>query len=162
MALVCTFLLVNGVALFASDRLGIYAIVERVVFEPSESAPQRIQIWGAFVVPVPMSSGQYKPAERGYLYFKVAPGKEEITRKEWADLKAVAGTGQGIGFAQYWVANPNDPSGNPHHALDIRVHKAGDSVVPDYYPLGIGIMKMGNQGNQLGILTQLKKALNPR
>src|SRR6266550_6236515 len=68
------------------------------------------------------------PAERGYLYFKIAPGKEEITRKEWADLKAVAGTGQGIGFAQYWVPNANDPSGNPHNALEVHVHKSGDSV----------------------------------
>src|SRR5882672_3350245 len=127
-ALVCGFLLLTGVDSRASDRLGIYAIVERVVFEPIESDPQRIQIWGAFVVPLSMSSFQYKPAARGFLYFKIAPGKEEIMRKEWADLKAVAGTGQGIGFAQYWVPNPNDPSGNPHHALEVRVHKAGDSV----------------------------------
>ena len=61
-ALVCGLLLLKRVDLCASDRLGIYAIVEKVVFEPSESAPQRIQIWGAFVVPVPMSSFQYKPA----------------------------------------------------------------------------------------------------
>ena len=162
MPLLCALLLLKGGDLRASDQLGIYAIVEKVVFEPSESAPQRIQIWGAFVVPVPMSSFQYKPAERGYLYFKIAPGKEEITRKEWADLKAVAGTGQGIAFAQYWVPNPNDPSGNPLHALEVRVHKAGDSVVPDVYPLGIGVVKMGNQDNQLRIVNQLKEALNPR
>ena len=161
-ALVCAFLLLKGVDLCASDRLGIYAIVEKVVFEPSESAPQRIQIWGAFVVPVPMSSFQYTPAERGYLYFTIAPGREEITRKEWADLKAVAGTGQAVAFAQYWTPNPNDPSGNPHHALEVRVHKAGDSVVPDVYPSGIGVVKMGNQDNQLRIVNQLKEALNPR
>jgi hypothetical protein len=162
MALICAFLLLNGAALRASDWVGIYAILERVVFEPNESAPERIKIWGAFVVPVPMSSNQYKAAARGYLYFKVAPGKEEITRKEWADLKSVAGTGQGIGFAQYWVSNSNDPAGNPHRALDVRVHKASESAVPDVYPLGIGIVKMSNQGNQLGILTQLKKVLNPQ
>jgi len=34
--------------LFASGRIGFYGIVEKVVFEPNETAPERIQIWGAF------------------------------------------------------------------------------------------------------------------
>ena len=36
--------------LFASGPVGIYGIVERVVFEPSEQAPERIQVWGAFAI----------------------------------------------------------------------------------------------------------------
>ena len=32
----------------ASDPVGIYAVVKKVVFEPNETAPERIQIWGAF------------------------------------------------------------------------------------------------------------------
>jgi hypothetical protein len=34
--------------LTASGPVGIYGVIERVVFEPDESAAQRIQVWGAF------------------------------------------------------------------------------------------------------------------
>src|SRR5437899_4725364 len=49
-------ILVAGVLLFAaadliaSGPVGIYAIIEKVIFEPNEQAPERIQIWGAFAV----------------------------------------------------------------------------------------------------------------
>ena len=39
-----------------NGNIGIYGIVDKVVFEPDENAPERIQIWGLFVVPVPISS----------------------------------------------------------------------------------------------------------
>ena len=32
--------------------------------------------------------------ERGYLYFVADKDKEAVSRREWADLKRVAGTGQ--------------------------------------------------------------------
>lgn len=32
----------------ASGAIGIYGIVERVVFEPDERTPTRVQVWGAF------------------------------------------------------------------------------------------------------------------
>jgi hypothetical protein len=165
-ALVLTF----GAAqpLLASSPFGIYAIVDKVVFEPSETAPERIQIWGVFVVPAPMSTSRHGAPQRGFLYYRTAPGREETTRKEWADLKTVAGTGQTIAFAQYWVPDPNDPNGNPHRSLEVRVHKSGVVASSDVYPLGIGIVKMRNEGqarnheeaNQRSILTQLKEAHN--
>ena len=37
-----------AVTLNASDPVGVYAVVEKIVLEPSDAAPQRIQIWGAF------------------------------------------------------------------------------------------------------------------
>ena len=153
--------------LLASSPFGIYAIVDKVVFEPSESAPERIQIWGVFVVPVPSPSRHGAPG-RGFLYYRMAPGREETTRKEWADLKTVAGTGQAVAFAQYWVPNPNDPNGNPHRALEVRVYKSGDVASQDVYPLGlgIGIVKMRSEGqawnreeaHHRSIVTQLKEA----
>jgi len=76
----------------ASSLFGIYAIVDRVVFEPSESAPERIKICGVFVVPVPMLTSRHGTPQRGFLYYRIAPGREETTRKEWAYLKTVAGT----------------------------------------------------------------------
>jgi len=75
----------------ASDPVGIYALVDKVVFEPNETNPERIQIWGAFAI----AEGYgytYKNAERGYLYYKVNSEKQTACRNEWTDLKAVAGT----------------------------------------------------------------------
>ncbi|MEP6903524.1 MAG: glycoside hydrolase family 3 N-terminal domain-containing protein [Actinomycetota bacterium] len=60
---------------------------------------------GKLPVTFPRSVGQLpvyyyqKPsAKRGYLYYSLKQGKEEVCRKEWADLKARAGTDQIIGF----------------------------------------------------------------
>jgi len=82
----------------ASDPNGIYAFVDRVVFEPSEAAPERIQVWGGFAVAKPEDRDNYHDAERGYMYFKLRPGAEETCKKEWADLKSVAGTKQIVTF----------------------------------------------------------------
>jgi hypothetical protein len=84
---------------------------------------------------VPLSSGCYKTPQRGYLYFRIPSGMEEPTRRDWNELKAVAGTGEVVGFAQYWVPNPNDPYGNPHHSLEVRVHSDGEVTSPEDYPL---------------------------
>ncbi len=97
--------------LTASGPLGIYGIIEKVVFEPNEQAPQRIQVWGAFAY-VDGTAGEslsISPAARGYLYFRLAAdGDGPVTsdqlqaiKREWADLKSVAGTGQAIGFGHW-------------------------------------------------------------
>src|SRR5205085_9851828 len=95
--------------LAASGPVGIYGIVEKVVFEPNEQSPERIQVWGAFAyVDGGANSGlAVSSVKRGYLYFRlpsssVASARDmEAVRKEWADLKAVAGTGQTIGFGNW-------------------------------------------------------------
>ena len=116
--------------------VGIYAVVDEVTFEPQGSAPNLIRISGVFVVPVPISSGLYRPPQRGYLYFRLRPGMEQAIRKDWSQLKAVAGTGQVVGFAQYWVwvpPNPNDRLSNMYHSLEARVRTrvmAGRDHVP--------------------------------
>ena len=46
-----------------SDLSGIHAVVQKVVFEPSEAAPERVQIWGAFVIP---PGRDVSPPARGY------------------------------------------------------------------------------------------------
>src|SRR5690242_2003384 len=81
-----------------SDPVGAFGRIEKVVFEPSSGTPERVQIWGAFAMAVQQHGNDYKAPERGYLYFSAKPGKEEPCRKEWADLKAIAGTDQIIGF----------------------------------------------------------------
>ena len=107
----------------ASDPTGIYAFVDRVVFEPNDAAPERIQVWGGFALAKTENRNDYHDAERGYMYFKLRPGDEEICKKEWADLKSVAGTGQIVAFG----------SRNPANAITLR--KADAKVEnPDVYP----------------------------
>src|ERR1044072_3600220 len=67
--LVALLLALVGVGLgraLASDPVGIYALVDKVVFEPNETSPERIQIWGAFAI-AEGNGDTYRNAERGYL-----------------------------------------------------------------------------------------------
>src|SRR6185503_7423534 len=83
---------VGGGRALASDPVGIYALVDKVVFEPNETNPERVQIHGAFAI----AEGYgytYKKADRGYLYYKPNADKTNACRNEWSDLKSVAGTG---------------------------------------------------------------------
>ena len=81
---VVIFLLVQ-ISPAKNGNIGIYGIVDKVVFEPDENAPERIQIWGLFVVPVPISSGLYRAPRRGILYFSLPPDRKKNAIKEWAD-----------------------------------------------------------------------------
>ena len=77
----------------------------------------------------------YEPAAKGYLYYSVKPGSEDICKKEWADIKAVAGSGQIIGFSG--------------RRQTTRLRKTTDKPAdPDVYPLDHGITKLnGNLAN---------------
>ena len=138
------FIVASAFALLFSSNLttaknlstGIYAIVDQVTFEPEGDAPHVIRISGVFVVPVSLSSGDYRSPRRGYLYLKSASGTEHETRRDWNELKTFAGSGKVVGFGQYWVPNPNDPQGNPHHSYEVTVHAEGDTPAPpDFYPI---------------------------
>ena len=116
----------------ASDPNGIYAFVDRVVFEPSDAKPERIQVWGAFALAKPSNRrNEYNDAERGYLYFKLRAGEEDVCQKEWADLKAVAGTGQIVAFGTRYEKTPP------------TLRKADAKVEnPDVYPKSWGMTKV--------------------
>jgi hypothetical protein len=127
----------------ASDWTGVYARIDRVIFEPNESAPERIQIWGAFALATKDSRNDYDPAQRGYLYYSLKPGKEEICRKEWADLKAVAGTGQIVGFG-----GRNQPA---------QLRKISDNPAnPDVYPVDHGVSKVNDYRGDYAPIRDLK------
>jgi hypothetical protein len=134
----------------ASDPTGIYAFVDRVVFEPNETAPERIQVWGGFALAMTENRNDYHPAERGYLYFKLRPGDEEICKKEWADLKSVAGSRQIIAFG----------SRPENKAITLRKADA-KAENPDVYPKGWGMNKVNARDyaplNQL-VKLQAKRA----
>ena len=63
----------TAATLRASDMVGVYGVIEKVVLEPAGAAPQRIQIWGAFALADGQRGSNYGPAQRGYLYLKLKP-----------------------------------------------------------------------------------------
>src|SRR5688572_20789045 len=81
-----------------SDPIGVFAVIDRVVLEPDATNPRTIQVWGVFAMADKSDRNNYLPAQRGYLYYAVSPQNPRATLAEWADFKAVAGTGQAIGW----------------------------------------------------------------
>jgi len=82
-----------------SDYVGIYARIDKVEVEPSEGQPaERVRVWGVFAVAQGRSGEEYKTPERGFLYFSLPQNKPEQARKEWNDLKKVAGTNDCVAF----------------------------------------------------------------
>jgi len=99
------------------------------VFEPNETNPERIQVWGAFAI----AEGYgytYKNAERGYLYYKANSEKPTACRNEWTDLKTVAGTGQIVAFGSRYGEKGK---------LRKQETKAEN---PDVYPIAMGLTKV--------------------
>jgi hypothetical protein len=95
---------------FASTRVAIYAIIDDIAFEPSDLEPDRVWISGVFVVPQAISSGLHQPPARGHLYFGLYAANPDATRADWEALRAAAGTGQVVGFGQYWMPCSSLPS----------------------------------------------------
>ena len=121
---------------------------------------------------------------RGYLYFKVrsdipqftTPREVELTRREWTDLKAVAGTGQAIGFGswgyigRFGVLQPGGVAGPPSYLYerkpsggeraDLRVRPASEApTAPATYQTDTGVVKLSEAGSHSAIVRQLKAAL---
>lgn len=170
----------------ASGQVGIYGIVEKVVFEPNDSAPERVQVWGAFAY-VDGNNPQgtvVSNARRGYLYFKLPtlmPGFTDQTqidnvKREWTDLKAVAGTGQAVGFGRWlYIAGfgslqpdvrpvapsvilENVPRGGSQIDLRVRPESEAPSA-PATYQTNTGIVKLSESGSHAAIVKALKDAL---
>ena len=116
----------------ASDPTAVYARVDKVVLEPSPDSPKTIQVWGVFSMAKPNDRNAYLPAARGYLYFKLGDN-QVAARKEWADLKEVAGTGQIVAFGSRY-----DPPA--------RLRKADERPEnPDPYSTNIGLQKVSSR-----------------
>lgn len=164
----------------ASGPIGVYGIVEKVVLEPNPSAPERIQVWGAFAY-AEIGGGPiaYSPAKRGYMYFRLpanaTPAAVDTIKKEWADLQSVAGTGQAIAFGRWGYIGgfgglqPDTRSTMPPYILenspgnpqtDLRVRPASEApTAPAQYQTNAGIVKLAESGSHAAIVQQLKDAL---
>ena len=142
-------LLASSAAWTKDATIGIYALIDRVTLAPDGDAPNTIRISGWFAVPPAMSSGSYQAPRHGTLYFRLPASVEQAdaARKDWLELKKLAGSGRVIGFGQYWVANPNDREGNPHHSLEVRINAEGAAAQAEIYPEARGIAERQDQND---------------
>jgi len=161
----------------ASGPASTYAVLEKVVFEPSESAAERIQIWGAFSY---VQGGIRSPfltsaPERGSMYFRTpanaTEAQKQAIRKEWADLKAVAGTGQAIAFGNwFYLGDFSQAPGNRRmlaNSVDrsqgsgeVRVLKDSEARgEPTVYTTNSGLVKLPATGSHAAVVTELKALL---
>lgn len=185
LAAIAALMLVSP-SLAASGWVGVYAIVERVVVEPTDTAPERIQVWGAFAFvngSLTQASG-VSAAKRGYLYFRIpATVSERATeaglqavRREWTDLRSIAGTGQAVGFGRWqYIGDFADllPEGAARAYVlarapvmvksDLRVRPATERPgSPALYQVDSGIVKLTESGSHAGVVKALKDALAAR
>lgn len=122
-------ILAAGAIVHASDRVAVYARVDRVVLDPTAEAPDTIQIWGVFSTAHPNNANDYRPPARGYLYYRL-PANREVGRREWADLKQIAGSGQLVAFGSRWDGAP-------------RLRAADEPPAnPDLYSVNTGLIKI--------------------
>ena len=78
--------MLSAVSLTASGPVGIYGLIDKVVFEPTEQNAERVQVWGAFMYMdgdgVATAGAVVSAARRGYLYFKTAFGAPGLHYRE--------------------------------------------------------------------------------
>jgi hypothetical protein len=112
----------------ASDPVGVYAVIDKVVLEPKDAEPQRIQVWGVFAL-AKTPGNEYYPPVAGYFYYRLRPGKEGVCRREWNDLEKVAGTGRVIAFGSRYKLKEVGTLRKDHEK----------PTKPDLYPVGPGL-----------------------
>jgi hypothetical protein len=129
----------------ASDPNGIYGRIDKVVLEPNDAKPERIQIWGTFAFAKVRSVDDYDKPVKGYLYYALVPGKEDQCRNEWADLKKMAGKDQCVAFASRYAK--------------LGTLRAADQKPkdPDAYVLGRGVVKINASHPQAQALKEKSK-----
>jgi hypothetical protein len=119
----------------ASDPVGVYALIDRVVVTPDANNPSAIQIFGTFAL-ANGSGSVYHPAQKGYLYYTVNSRNERATQAEWSDLQKIAGTKDAVGFGGRYT-----PLGT------VRSAKQAPEK-PDVYPLGFGLVKISTNNGE--------------
>jgi hypothetical protein len=125
-ALACS---VGLTTVHASGPIAVIAVIDKVTFDNPE-APTTIQISGVFKVAMEVGD-HYTEAQKGVLYMTMPSYvTAEIIRREWFDLKALAGTRQVVAF------------GSARAAM-VRIRKSDKDVKePDTYPTGNGMARV--------------------
>src|SRR5262245_54198706 len=89
-----------------SDPIGVFALIDRVVYEPDAKDPQRVHVWGVFSMSDPKAGPEaYTAAQRGYLYYSINPALSKATVAEWSDFSSVAGKGDVIAYGGRYEKN---------------------------------------------------------
>ena len=113
----------------ASGPIAVYALVDKVSFEPNADKPERVRISGVFIT-AEERSDVYSAPQRGFLYFALPKQNRDLALREWTDLKSVAGTRQVVGLGSSWAAK-------------VRVIKPDEAAhAADDYPMGNGLIKI--------------------
>jgi len=144
-------------AMQSSDWVGAYGVIDKVVFEPSADAPERIQIWGAFTIADPKMANRpldlvdlngegYLAPQRGYLYFTLPPTRRSAAQSDWAALQAIAGKREAIGFGLRYV-------GREYHPMRLRrtdqapkdpdVYLSAEGDLPGWNPDSLQAVRVG-------------------
>ena len=159
-----------AITVHASGPVVVYAMIEKVALEPNESAPQRIQIWGAFSLKQPYEGvpgerqTEYSAVQRGYLYYKIdltscsnssvascVTDREKATRAVWADMKKLVGKAVAVGFGDDEPFWPRVPLA--------KVRKSGEKPEsPDLFPLGNPVIVLG--ASQTDVVAKLRAAFS--
>jgi len=152
--------------LLADGPVGVYAMVQKVVFEPNEQAPTRIQVWGLFVW---VDGGLDKPGpinlpQRGYMYFKLPANATSAaaTKQQWAEIKTIAGTGQIIAFGGWNYAGTFEDLHIPMTGgqEEVRVRKQAESPAkPITYPIKPGLVRIANDASHAELANLMKAFL---
>jgi MYXO-CTERM domain-containing protein len=122
----------------ASDPVGVYAIVSKVVEGKSGDAPT-VQLYGWFS-PFDPSTGGYQKAQRGYMYFACPKGDETICADEWADLTKLKSC---VAFG-----SRRDPVTFKYRDNGTVRDAAVAAGTPDVYPIAQGVSEPGDQSSQ--------------
>jgi len=150
----------------ADGPVGVYALVQKVVLEPSEAEPKAIQVWGVFVwvdgglkTPGPINVPQ-----RGYMYFKLPAGSAEAAaaREQWTEIRAVAGASQIIAFGDWNYAGPFEDLHVPAASgqEQVRVRKQNEPPAsPITYPLRPNLVKVANDAAHESLRTLMQAFL---
>jgi hypothetical protein len=136
--------LLAATAVRASDPIGVFARIDKVVLEPNDSSPERIQLWGSFCLADEKDRDSYLAPEKGYLFYKLPAEKPEAALKEWNDLKAIAGSGDVIGFGS-------------RHVPKAKVRSTNQKPEnPDVYPVAFGLVKSNRRSSTYGPIKALQ------
>ena len=162
------FLLLGATAsqLLADGPVGVYAMIQKVVFEPDERTATKIQIWGVFVW---VDGGLKTPGPirlpvKGYLYFKLPSNAADAAaaKKDWNEIKGFAGTAQIIGFGDWDYAGPFEDlyipvTGNQE---EVRVRKPNEAPAkPITYPIKTGMVKVASDAAHSDLANLMKAFL---
>lgn len=136
----------------ASDPVGVYGLIDKVVLLPDEQKPTEAEIHGTFAVA--RGYGEYSMAPAvGYLWFSAGSKPEEAVR-QWRELAKQVGTGMPIGFASRYGLVKSPVIVTPAGAQKPAAASAYDTE------FGLGLHR--TEGADYGTLRELRLTPKPR